>query len=274
MKRSQTEIRQQSSPSLRMVLVVEAAGDADTVAAFIDKLILADTSLGIIEETLDQARSYVEVPGEPIGDRIAHYRWRWIDDRPLTKSAFGARPAFGKKLPRDRLARKAYVAIRKVHVAAALMTETPNAIVLVHDADTEDDRYDRIAKDVAETGTTHKVCIGVPNRKREAWVLNAFEPKDADERRAKAEEDKKLGFDCAKEAERLNGDKGDVRDAKRVLRELTGESTEREREAILAIPLSKLYERGEKTGLSRFLDNVKKELLPLIPPVEAEAAHH
>lgn len=109
-----------------------------------------------------------------------------------------------------------------------------------------------------------KVVIGAARRSREAWVLNAFEPKTEPEKTKKARLDNELTFNVTKDAHRLSGKRGEPRNSKYVLACLTDESLEREVEALSERSLDELRERGMETYLTEFLEEVGK-LLEIFP---------
>jgi hypothetical protein len=100
----------------------------------------------------------------------------------------------------------------------------------------------------------------VASPEREAWVLAGFDPKTPDEEKYLKDLMEKLSFHPVLEAHRLSvGD----RDSKLVLKELTSGDREREQECLDA-PLSVLHERGERTGLRDYLQEVRQRLVPLL----------
>ena len=106
--------------------------------------------------------------------------------------------------------------------------------------------------------------IGAANPKREAWVLNGFEPETPVEDKSLAELRQDLGFHPCERAERLTAKKDTAkRSARRVLGVLTGASYEREQKCWKETPLVLLKRRGEKTGLHDYLVEVEG-LLPLL----------
>ena len=108
------------------------------------------------------------------------------------------------------------------------------------------------------------VVIGAAKPKREAWVLNGFEPETTGEETLLGELQRELDFNPCEWAERLTAKRNTAkRNAKRVLKVLTGDSYAREQACWRETSLELLKKRGEKTGLRDYLEDVKARLLPL-----------
>jgi hypothetical protein len=102
---------------------------------------------------------------------------------------------------------------------------------------------------------------------REAWVLNGFVPQTNDEKEILQKIRKEVNFDPCIDAHRLRGKISqpgtETRDIKQVLC-LLGIDPLREKLCWQVTPLSTLVERGGKTGLSDFIDEVSNFLLPIL----------
>ena len=109
------------------------------------------------------------------------------------------------------------------------------------------------------------ILLAAQHPKLEAWLLNAFEPENAQEEGRLANERTALGFDPRIHAHKLTaeGAKG-RRNAKTVLDKLTGGSFDRAEAAMDSVPLQTLRERGEETGLAAYVGEVNHRLLPLL----------
>ncbi len=116
--------------------------------------------------------------------------------------------------------REYYQAARAILLAQRLAKVRPvRAIVLVRDMDTQPERRQdmELARD-EYTLETFEVIIGAPDPKREAWVLNGFEPETPAEDKSLAELRQDLGFNPCERAERLRAKKDTAkRSAKRIL---------------------------------------------------------
>ena len=83
-----------------------------------------------------------------------------------------------------------------------------------------------------------------------------------------------LGFDPCSAAEQLTAsEEGAKRDAKRVLDALTGGAPEREDACLEEPPLALLRQRGAKTGLAPYLQEVEERLVPLFNPSAKPSTH-
>ena len=160
------------------------------------------------------------------------------------------------------------VARKAIIVAGLLMKERPiRALLLIRDMDKErKQRRDSLERARSEERpATLKVVVGIENPKREAWVLNGFEPETPAEDTLLAELRQDLGFNPCEWAERLTAKKVTAkRSAKRIVGVLTGESYEREQPCWRETTLELLKERGEATGLRDYLEEVRVRLLPLM----------
>jgi len=139
-----------------------------------------------------------------------------------------------------------------------------DCILFVRDTDNVPDRSAAF-KDVAGRYSQgiHTI-VALPHPKREAWALAGFVPKNKREREAIEQEKKRLSFDPIRSPERLKSkDKGEDRDAKRVLRSLTGGDTIREEKCWTDTSLSVLKKNGAKSGLKEYLESVSGRLVPL-----------
>lgn len=144
-------------------------------------------------------------------------------------------------------------------------TEQSPALLLVRDTDAKrQSRRDlEQARRQPRTPEWLTVVIGVARPKREAWVLNGFDPTNEEEDGALAELRQELGRDPRSEAHTLTAaSTGAQNNAKRVLKALV-DSPEREQECWLETDLDTLQERGQETGLAEFLEEVETRLLPL-----------
>jgi hypothetical protein len=145
--------------------------------------------------------------------------------------------------------------------------EVPDAVVLVWDMDQQGEARRKglaQARAEAEPWKLFRIVLGCPDMEREAWVLAGFEPENETERGRLAEERRALGFCPCAEAHRLrDNDDRALRSPKRALRDLTGDDREREARAWTDAPFDRLESRGAGSGLTGFLDEVRKHLVDL-----------
>ena len=162
--------------------------------------------------------------------------------------------------------REYHQAAKAILLAQRLAQKRPvRAVVLMRDMDTQPER--RKDMDVARDEfalAAFEVVIGAANPKREAWVLNGFEPETKEEEASLVARVLELNFDPREQAERLTAKTaGAYRNAKRVLEKLIGDSYEREQQCWKQTDLDLLKKRGEKTGLRDYLEEVRVRLLSL-----------
>lgn len=147
------------------------------------------------------------------------------------------------------------------------------AILLIRDLDVQPERQAGLhqAREEARTRAQYQpeeeapdvIVIGAANPKREAWILNGFEPKSEEEREQLQQERKNLPVDPLTDAHKLKAKSDQAQNScKRVVQVLTDGDTDRERACWQETDLDLLRERGEHTGLADFLEEVER-LIPL-----------
>lgn len=141
-----------------------------------------------------------------------------------------------------------------------------NAVILSRDSDGKTERIQSWAE-VSEKFRDSPIAIVIAGAhcKLEAWILNGFRAKNPDEERRLAAERAKLGFDPVTNAEKLSATtKGAKRDAKRVVKNLTGDEYDRKQECWMETALGILRANGVNTGLCGYLCEVEEILIPLL----------
>lgn len=143
--------------------------------------------------------------------------------------------------------------------------EWPDGIVIARDSDGV--RDERSALSHASRATppprTTPVVLAVCIPTVEAWYLAGFQPGPAGEREALTRVTREISFDPTRTPERLLSHPPDhSRNAKRVMSALAGDAAER-REACLA-DRARLRERGGGCGVAAYMDDVRRELVPLV----------
>jgi hypothetical protein len=147
-----------------------------------------------------------------------------------------------------------------------LRRQTPNALILMCDLDSQKERRDGLMQAREDEQTLVTIMIATPNAKREAWVLNGFVCENEREQAELESIRQEINFDPCLKAERLRYASQTARterDPKEIPRRLTGGNYEREEKCWKDTPLSTLRERGVETHLREFLDETKNRLLPL-----------
>jgi len=150
----------------------------------------------------------------------------------------------------------------------------PGAVILTRDMDQEPARRDGYDQARGARRWPFVVIVGIAETKRECWILAGYEPRDDAEREILSRERQELGFDPLASAEQLTAsEEGAKRDAKRVLDALTRGDPDREHACLEEPPLALLRQRGAKTGLAVYLQELEERLAPLFDPSAKPTAH-
>lgn len=243
--------------SLSFVVVCEAPADRETGCGLADRVIRAEIEW-VEQELLDTQRTWRGLSrGEPclLWREVRERLDRLTVSRALLHGHFGGRPGE----PDALAARRALLLIKHASDCA------PDAVVLLRDDDRESAR--RLGLEQAREHVTIGVpiVIGLAHTKRECWVLAGFVPKDEEESQRHRRIQRELGFDpCCRASELTAKHDEDKRSAKRVLAELMAGDRGREAECWSGADLELLRERGQETGLSEYLKEVRTILVPLV----------
>ena len=243
---------------VRIAVIAEAAADWRQVCEMVDRKIRDHAPDWWDEHQLGAEREYCGLaPGTPFT--------RWCDLRNLPSPegalrrggyiGFGARQHLHSDYP---LGRRALVSCVLARV---------DAVILVRDMDQQPKERAASLTQAREEIPAHflTIVLALPQAKREAWVLNGFDPQNSGEQAALAELRADLGFDPRLRAEQLDAmEHGAKRDAKRVLKRLIGDDHEREARCWRDPSWAVLRERGVESCLARFLAEVKDRLVPLV----------
>ena len=246
-------------------MIVEAAADFRHVCGLLDRKILHHAPDWFDEKQLEGERIWCGIkPGSTFTC------WKHIKQLAQTHGGLRGRGPIGFGLGDSR--HYDYPSTRKVLQMCGLMKERPDAVLLVRDLD-DVPRERRLSIEQAKRESNlhnMEVVLALAEAKREAWVLNGFDPKTRAEKEILAGLRSELGFDPRTEAHQLNAVKhGAPRDAKRVLAALTGGDAAREEACWMETGWTILRERGTATGLYAFLSAAKDRLVPLITGIPA-----
>lgn len=251
---------------VRVMVFCEAQGDFQTATGLVDRVLaeagptwVADLLDGQSEETRKALREWV---GD--GEGRAFFDLHKIDKYVkklgvlVPQGHFAGKPA----LPDATMGRTVLSIARAVRKKEAV-----DAVLIVRDMDDQGKaRREGLkqAHDEARPWARFAIVVGIVDPEREAWVLAGFEPESDDERERLEAVRKELGFHPCESAHSLYAKHDhDKRSAKRVLNELTGDDREREARCWTHAPLDRLRARGDRTGLSDFLRDVRERLVPL-----------
>ena len=241
-----------------IVVVVEAEADARIACALADRLLLDEGPDWLQGQSLTDFRHW-----SGLEEGSAFTKWTSIDDLfgQFPRLRFRRSTAGEKKQPYYATARKAII------LAPLLRPQTPNALILMCDLDSQKERRDGLiqARDENQDKPLTLV-LATPNPKREAWVLNGFVCENDYEQAELEAIRQEVNFDPCFEAERLRYASKTARverNPKEILRRLTSDDYSREERCWTVTPLATLRQRGANTHLSTYLDEVRERLLPL-----------
>jgi hypothetical protein len=148
------------------------------------------------------------------------------------------------------------------------------AVVVTRDMDHQPERKDGLQQGLnvfmeqkPKEAKLLPVVLGWQNRYREAWLLAAFVAKNAIEEERLQNEQKDVqkalaGLDLQKEPHRLRDAPGQPRCARDIWERLSKADISRENTCWEDTPLEVLHVNGQGCGLSAYLLEVEKKLLP------------
>ncbi len=240
--------------SQAFVVVSEAAADFTMATELADR-VLCEQIDWLEVSLLDSQRNWIS--NSPRGEPL-----HWKSIAKLARASglrvhghFQGEPGF----PDAAAARKAMAYIR--HVFGAV-----HAIVLIRDRDDQPERLNGLqqARDASHSPT--RIVIGLANIERESWVLSGFLPQSEDEGSRLEAERRELGFNPCTHPHDLTAGKSDLakKSPKRMLAILTSGDHEREAACWQNTSLSVLRERGRENGLTDYLKEIERHLVPLV----------
>jgi hypothetical protein len=243
---------------IRIAVVAEAEADRRQVCELIDRKILDHAPEEWTPVDLDDRREYCGLVRGTLFTRWSELPNLRLSKGGLGRSSYIGKFGLGRKGDFDYpLGRKALLECVEAKI---------DVIVLIRDMDQQPDERTASLMDARDdVKGSLTVILALPTAKREAWVLNGFEPKNRAEEKRLKEERARLKFDPCKSAERLRAAKKGVdRDAKRVLNYLTNDDHGREAHCWRETAWSVLRTHGVGSGLTQFLAEVKERLVPLV----------
>ncbi|HEX8434510.1 hypothetical protein [Archangium sp.] len=243
-----------SEASYEFGVVCEARADRETACGLADRVLLEDVPW-LEPETLDSYRRWRGA--RPETDFLKWASVREECQRVGLKGIFGK---FGGQPGQP----DAYMA-RLALTLLASSERRPAAVVLVRDSDGDARRREGLEQARNDKPWPFPVVIGLAEPKRECWVLVGFKPENAEEVARVEASEQRLSFNPVLEAHRLTArEHGAKNDAKVALAELTQGDLERERACLAETPLVLLEGRGENTGLTQYLKEVRARLVPVL----------
>lgn len=249
---------------MRALLVVEARADAATVREFVYRVLTE--SVQWVREHSDAGLPELEL--WHVEDGQTWLAWTNLESVFARHLRGRHTREFGGASGYERVGRKVIrmlLALREQLPDA----EKPNALIMVVDHDGDDTRRPGLEAAGKFAADDLVVVVGVPDKKREAWVLNALGAGDGRDRPDVQALCTKLKFHPLDQAHRLRGEADQntaARDVKNVLESLCPTEDD-ELDAIRAADLGHLMARGKETGLTAFLESA----LSLVPLLDSSA---
>lgn len=253
---------------IRIVLVCEGPTDPPLVCGLADRMLKDDVAWLRDQDGLDDHRSYVG-----LDESQRYLKWSTAPDL-FQQAGLRRSRGFGRPSPDPD-----YVATRKLLLLIAYHHQQAmkdgggvDGVLIFRDGDHQAEqrrqgiqnaRADFVESHDPSTSSNtwrHHLAIAVAEPMNEAWIAAGFEPTSTSEHAVLSAVRQDLGFAPNASPERLRPSV-----AKRVLAELCPDLDRRTR-CWRDTPLDTLRERGQRCGLSQFLDEVRKQLATLFQP--------
>jgi hypothetical protein len=242
-----------SETSYEFAIVCEAQADRDTACGLADRVLLEEVSW-LEPELLDSCRQWR-------GRRSEEPFLKWASVRSEVQQ-LGLR-LFGKF--NGEPGAPDALAGRRALVLLATSERPLDAVLLVRDSDGEPERRKGLEQARNDKPWPFLVILGVAEAKRECWVLAGFDPRDAREAEQLNKTETRLSFHPVRAAHCLTArEHGAKNDAKRALEELSRGDVDRQHACLVETPLKVLEERGQKTGLTDYLKEIRERLVPIV----------
>lgn len=250
-----------------LLVVCESPYDFDICARYIDRTIEAHGPVWATEY-LNAARVYIDTTSDVPSETFV--RWgnigkvtNKLTERDKYRKEIIQTKPFGAGFPKHP-----YCIYFERFVNAVFFaddSQKPDAIILLLDADNDENRRDGLLSlntHYQKFGTP--IVIGVPDPETECWELAGFEHELTDEEAKRIDDvGKDLdGVHPIRQSHRLRAAKAsDVRHPKNVLSRLTCNDSSRRKQCHDA-PFDLLKRNGRDNGLSDFLDRLSTRTVP------------
>ncbi len=243
---------------------------------------MSESETAFVFAVISEARSDLQI-ARKLAERVLVEKIDWLEDGSLTAlchwQGYERDDDYLSWSGIERLAKRANLVIhgryagafdeRRARLALLLLNSLgrrPDAVAFVRDTDNVAERVPSLER-VRSQPWPFVVILATPHTKRECWILNGFEPRDAAEVNALDRVHQVLGFDPRLAAERLTakGIKG-KKNAKIVLEKGLGVEPRSEREDACwhETDLDLLRKRGDETLLAAYLQEVADLLVPIL----------
>ncbi|BAU11962.1 hypothetical protein LEP3755_24860 [Leptolyngbya sp. NIES-3755] len=247
------------------VVIVESSADARTATKLAER-VLAEKGNQFEPELFQYLFCWSGlVPGSE------HSCWKNIND---IVEHFSSEFKFPKIRSHDRLktdGKSARKVMLLINFLQRKLGRNIQAVILIRDLDGRSDRRDYIEQarsDYQNQQSNLEIIVGVADRMREAWVLNGFQPLDAKEKQMLKEIRHQLNFDPCERAHRLQSNSFEEPDRQRnpkvVIDSLTRGDYSREQQCWEETSLELLRARGQETGLTAYLEEIERRLIPVL----------
>jgi hypothetical protein len=242
------------------IIIVESRADAEISTKLAERVLLEKVEW-LEPDTLD---SLIQWSGLESGTE--HSCWKNIGD---IIEHFSTEFNFPKIRSNGKLKTDGKAASKVMKLISFLQYKLKRditAVIFIRDLDNQPERRQHLDQARSEyTGQPKlEIVIGTADRMREAWVLNGFMSLNPEEEKTLKDITKKLNFNPCTEAHRLRSTSSDERYPKMVVKKLTDGDYSREQQCWEKTNLEILRSRGKSTGLTDYLDEVEKRLIPII----------
>ncbi|MBT9556441.1 MAG: hypothetical protein IV100_10450 [Myxococcales bacterium] len=222
----------------RFLIAAESEPDARLVSALADRALAA--AVPWAADNIDTLREWVGLDGDT-----------WVDVHCI-KNVAKAKGIKGHGHFGDEPGQPDAAMARKLFLLANLETPQPSIVVLVRDADQQDERRRGFEQAATEKRWPFRPVLALATPEIEAWVLSALHGNEAYNPVLKPLRSD-LGFDPTRHPERLSSTSGNHRDAKSVLASIEP-NRETARGGLEDRPLDALRSYGA-CGLGTFIEH-------------------
>lgn len=256
----------------RIVLVCEGPTDPPLVCDLADRILKDAVDWLREHESLDGLRSY-----RGLDENQPYLAWREVKER-FEKAGLRLGRRFGNEArSADQVTTRKLLLLIAAHHQASRGEGGVDGVLIFRDADRQPERRQGIEAAREEFVKNHEapeslhawrqhIALAVAEPMNEAWVMAGFEPAEDREQAALDAARAELGFAPNASPEELDArEHGAKRSAKRVLDQLCPDPDRRTR-CWRETPLETLRQRGQRCGLTPYLDEVCEKLAPLFQP--------
>ena len=257
---------------IEFVVIVESSADARTATKLAERLLVEKV------EWLEHETLQYHFQWSGLQENTEHSCWQDINQIIQNlKQSLGFRPPRYLGHGKDgALKADGAAAIKILNLVRFLQkTRQIKAVLLIRDLDNQSERREGIEQARSEHINRQpklEIIIGTADRMREAWVLNGFIPSNQQEKQILQEITTELRFNPCDESHRLCSNSWEERDRLRnpkvVVEKLTGGRMQREQQCWEETPLEYLREKGDRTGLTAYICEIEKRLIPIIGSAE------